>query len=71
MNQNILSNMIGFKSFFCLNSPTGTSSEVMLSYALIIGVCLLILGISSGIKWIRNKLKKNPSLNHEMPQLPK
>jgi hypothetical protein len=55
---------------YSLNSPTGTSSEVLLSYALIIGVCLFFLGISKGIKWLKEKLKSRTSSPHEMPQLP-
>lgn len=68
MEPSILLNIIGFKPIFGLNSPTGTSSEVMLTYALIIGLCLSILGISSGIKWIRKKLNEETTdLNHEKP----
>jgi hypothetical protein len=55
---------------FCLNSPTGTSTEVMLSYGLIIGLCLLILGLSNSIRWIKIKLKNRTIVPHEMPQLP-
>jgi hypothetical protein len=57
-------------SSFCLNSPTGTSTEVMLSYGLIIATCLLILGISNSIKWIKIKIKNRIKAPHEMPQLP-